>query len=313
MPETTNEWPVRVVLLFHEADRAEKEEIKKHLAPRRREGSIVVWEGDLLGPGLDFEKGLKKELERADIALFLVSADSIASEEIWQHQVEASVERAEANVLRFIPVIVRAFRWEDTILGKFSPLPKDGHPITHWERRDEAFRQIADAIADFLNDSEVKIALNQKRMKQVPDELRQMETVFQRMPDPNVLRHADSAVLEGPASFLHFSTYARMLGGIRRDLMNRKQDFYIGTILIEGIIHGLKKRVNLLEHDNYSLNALCQEMQKAVSEFRINFANPRHPDASKREEIREKYIWPFCAQLESFERRLAAFSQYANL
>src|SRR5262249_10368920 len=53
--------------------------------------------------------------------------------------------RGEAVV---IPVILRPCAWQDTAFGRLLATPRDGKAITSWANRDEAFRQVVEAIRD---------------------------------------------------------------------------------------------------------------------------------------------------------------------
>lgn len=78
--------------------------------------------------------------------VLLISVDFFASDHLWDLGIRQAISRHDAGVAKVIPIILRPSEWERTPLGKLTPLPQEGKPVTTWENRDEAFLDIAQGI-----------------------------------------------------------------------------------------------------------------------------------------------------------------------
>jgi len=54
-----------------------------------------------------------------------------------------ALEKHEAGSARTIPVILRDVDWHSAPFCKLQPLPKEGRPVTLWENRDSAWKDVA--------------------------------------------------------------------------------------------------------------------------------------------------------------------------
>jgi len=121
-------------------------ELVKHLATLEQEGIITGWSSQEILAGEEINQEVQRRLEEADIILLLVSADLIASGDLWEKQINKALSRHESGVAQVIPIILRPVDWETTPFGKLKPLPSQGIAITSWPNQDEAFREIAQGI-----------------------------------------------------------------------------------------------------------------------------------------------------------------------
>src|SRR4051794_30257106 len=67
-------------LSYSHADEALRDELAKHLSTLRREGLIRTWYDREMLPGSHIDAEISRNLEEADIALMLVSADFLNSD-----------------------------------------------------------------------------------------------------------------------------------------------------------------------------------------------------------------------------------------
>jgi len=85
-------------------------------------------------------------LNTAQIILFLVSADFLASDYCYGIEVKRALERHQAGEARVIPIILRASDWGGAPFAKLQALPKDARPVTTFTNRDKAFMEIVEGI-----------------------------------------------------------------------------------------------------------------------------------------------------------------------
>ena len=94
--------------------------MENHLSVFKRNGLIDVWNCRKLEAGDEWDHKIRKELEEADIILFLVSADFLATDYIWDVEIKRAAERSQEGTAIVVPIIIRSCIWETSPLGKFN-------------------------------------------------------------------------------------------------------------------------------------------------------------------------------------------------
>ena len=137
---------IEIFLSYSHNDEKFKDKLITHLASLKRRGIVSDWHDREIVPGEDLDKNIKQELREAEIILFLVSADFVASDYIYNIEIKHSLERHEQNDAIVIPIILRPCDWKDLNFGTLKALPKDGKPITRWDDEDNAYLNIVEGI-----------------------------------------------------------------------------------------------------------------------------------------------------------------------
>jgi hypothetical protein len=144
MPASTGP-PLKLYISYSHVDSDLFDLLRKHLATLQRQNAIQVYSDSLLQPGQDWGSELGARLRESDIVLFLLSADSLASDYVFQ-EVSLAVELSVSRGVRIIPVILRPCLWNSSPLGRFQALPTGARPVTQWKDPDEAFQDIVRGI-----------------------------------------------------------------------------------------------------------------------------------------------------------------------
>ena len=132
---------VKLFYSYSHEDEKFREELEKHLTLLRRDGIIYEWHDRKIGAGDDLDSEIDKHMESAHIILLLFSPDFIASESC-DREVEKAVQLRNEKQVAVIPVILRFCAWDETQVHNFLAIPKDGKPITDWDNRDEAWKDV---------------------------------------------------------------------------------------------------------------------------------------------------------------------------
>jgi WD40 repeat protein len=133
--------PAKIYISYSHRDKRLFDGLLKHLQAAERSATIELFHDRVLEPGADWSNELLKGLEQASIVLFLVSQSSLTSSFI-----ERELNQAISRDKRIIPVLLEPCDWFGSPLSKFQALPRNGKPITTWNKRDEAFAEVAAAI-----------------------------------------------------------------------------------------------------------------------------------------------------------------------
>lgn len=138
----------KVFISYSKSDTEYLIQLEKHLTVLKRNGTISTWNCRKLEAGDVWDNKIKQELEEANVILFLVSSDFLATEYIWDIEIVRAIERYKAHPdqLRIIPIILRACYWEDSPLGIFNTAPGKAKVIASSGDIDKAFKEAVMAI-----------------------------------------------------------------------------------------------------------------------------------------------------------------------
>jgi hypothetical protein len=138
--------PIELFISYSHKDELLREQMLSHLSLLRRQGIVSEWHDRRIGAGEDWKGAIDEHLNRAQMVLFLVSADFLASDYCFDLEMMRALERAERGEALVIPVIVRACDWASSPLGRYQALPRAGKPITSWTNLDEAWHDVAQGL-----------------------------------------------------------------------------------------------------------------------------------------------------------------------
>jgi len=143
---------IKVFYSYAHQDEYLREELEKHLMTLKRGGLITTWYDRKITAGMGWPREIDIHLNIADIILFLISPDFVASDYCYDIEVKRALERHEAGEAIVIPVILRPVYWGNTPFSKLQALPKDGKPIYKSGRysRDKAFLDVALGIQEVV-------------------------------------------------------------------------------------------------------------------------------------------------------------------
>jgi hypothetical protein len=120
-----------VFVSYSHADEAWKDQVVRHLRVLELQGDVELWDDRRIVPGEDWSTAIFRALESADVALLLVSANSLTSEFILSRELPELLRLRAQQGLRLIPVIVRPCAWRDVPwLAPIQVFPRDGRALS---------------------------------------------------------------------------------------------------------------------------------------------------------------------------------------
>jgi Effector-associated domain 11/TIR domain len=141
-----------VFISYSKKDIELKEELITHLASLRRRNIVSNWDDRHLIGGESWDEAIKVKMREADIILFLVSANFIATDYIWNHEIPIAEEQRQKGKARVIPIILKACNWTQLDFAKQLALPSKGVPITSFLDRDAAWLEVIESIEKVIDD-----------------------------------------------------------------------------------------------------------------------------------------------------------------
>jgi hypothetical protein len=124
--------------------------LRKRLKPVERATKVRFWADHGIAAGDEWRDEILKALDAAQVALFLVSPNMMASEFIWNVELPRACERAAKGELIVIPVILDLCIWQFAFDGyclpKLQAAPRRGKPILKHAPRGDGYHDAAECI-----------------------------------------------------------------------------------------------------------------------------------------------------------------------
>ncbi len=142
-----------VFLSYSHKDEVWKDRLQTHLRVLEKQGLLETWEDRRIGGGSGWLEDIQEAMERASVAVLLISADFLTSEFILKEEVPRLLQRQRESGLSVLPVIVRSCAWKEVgWFREIQVLPPDGKPLASFtgDRRDAELANIALEIRRML-------------------------------------------------------------------------------------------------------------------------------------------------------------------
>lgn len=139
-----------VFISYSHHDKEYAKDLQQHLKGLEREGKIGFWQDNKILPGQEWNEAIKENLYKADIIMFLISADYLAADYMWREELQIAIKRVHEKEAVIVPIIVRPCLWTQTDFAKFQVMPIDPHgrltPVCKWDDEDDAMKVIVKEI-----------------------------------------------------------------------------------------------------------------------------------------------------------------------
>lgn len=146
--------PQRGLTLFYAyapQDQKLQSELEKHLSALRRRGWIQELHAYDVKAGRA-QGEIQRFLVHSRLILLLLSADFLASDELYEQQLTLALSMQSEGKASVVPILLRPVDWQATPLAQFVVLPRNKKPIVAWSNRDDAFAIIADEIRAIIEE-----------------------------------------------------------------------------------------------------------------------------------------------------------------
>jgi hypothetical protein len=118
-----------VFICYSHQDEKWRQRLQKHLGVLERQGELEVWDDRRIAAGADWRAEIETAIEKARVAVLLVSADFLTSGFINNEEVPRLLARRKDEGLRIVPLIVRPCLWQSVAwLEQLQVRPRDGAP-----------------------------------------------------------------------------------------------------------------------------------------------------------------------------------------
>lgn len=136
---------------YSKHDRAYLDAFLRHLSPLKRNDKIQPWDDSQIKGGEEWDERIKAQLETADIIFFLLTANALATDYIYEVEMKRAMERHAEGAAIVVPIVVQPCDWTETPLAKLNGLPTKGKPITEHNSEDQAWYETVQRIKEILS------------------------------------------------------------------------------------------------------------------------------------------------------------------
>lgn len=139
-----------VFISYSRQDETEKDALLTHLKGLQQVGQLTLWSDDKIRPGTNWQESMAQAIDRANIALLLVTANYLASDFITEEEIPALLARQAEEGLRIIPIIAKPCAWQAIDwLAELEVRPQSQQPVWREDGRyaDQELAAIASEIA----------------------------------------------------------------------------------------------------------------------------------------------------------------------
>lgn len=143
-----------VFISYSHKDEVWKNRLLPQLRALEQAGRITVWHDRKIDGGDKWYPEIKEAMERAAVAVCLISADFLSSDFCVKEEVPYLLQRCEHDGMIFIPLLVRPCTWKAfPWLKEIQMLPRDGQSVAidFKDKEDVAFAELADLIFEIID------------------------------------------------------------------------------------------------------------------------------------------------------------------
>jgi predicted nucleotide-binding protein len=149
-PPSSQESRDAVFVSYSHADERWLRALKVALAVQVRQENVLLWDDSLIQPGSKWKEEIAAAIDRARVAVLLVSPHFLASPFIANHELPPLLAGAERRGVRVLWVLVSACSYRKTAIGEYQAAHNTARPLDTLKlsKRNIAWVEISDAVEE---------------------------------------------------------------------------------------------------------------------------------------------------------------------
>ena len=235
---------ISVFISYSTQDKKHKDRLKVALEPLERNGYLKSWDESDIDIGSHKEESMLNKINEADLLLFLLSPDYLASDEAFDLEVKKAMERHEnpGDEVRIVPIVTRFCEWKETDFKAFQVLPRNSKPISSWNDPDEVYLHITTELKKIVKGEEEATSNGSSTHDEAPA-------------SGNPVQQAKMLIAEGEAK--------KALKILLDHTKSEDEDLHNQLILQSGRLNALDKRLRM---------GVLTTQDANIEQSRINYA-----------------------------------------
>ncbi|MGK7906913.1 MAG: SUMF1/EgtB/PvdO family nonheme iron enzyme [Synechococcus sp.] len=143
----------KVFVSYSHADKNALEELQKFIKPLERKGVVDLWDDTKIPTGSKWKGEIERALDEAKVAVFLVSANFLASDFIHEEELPKLLSASENNGLIILPFFLSHCYYEPTPLADYQAVNSPDKPLSDFpiNEHDRQWKSLIEKIDFALN------------------------------------------------------------------------------------------------------------------------------------------------------------------
>lgn len=144
--------------------------MEKALSLLRKTGILTQWSDQQILPGQQISQKIRDEMEHADIFVFLLSQDFIASVECMKEWEYARESLSQRKLIFRIPIVLEDCAWKDLLnFDDLKALPNDGTPVIDFPSVSTAWQQVYEGLKDVTSQLRTNFSARNKFIDEIQE------------------------------------------------------------------------------------------------------------------------------------------------
>ena len=140
-----------VFISYSHEDASYKDVLLRHLRILEKNHIAMFWDTSEIPSGSDWSKSISSAIDKAAVAILLVSPHFMASDFINNVELPALIKRAQTHGTIILPILIRSCAWTSfPQLAQFQFMNDVRKPLASADKPDEEFAIVALRIAELL-------------------------------------------------------------------------------------------------------------------------------------------------------------------
>lgn len=159
-----NDNHIKVFISYSHVDKAWLDRLRVHLTPLKQEHEVDIWEDTRLKPGSKWRSDIRSAIEKANVAILIISADFLASEFIRTNELPPLLKAAEEEGVLILPIIASPSLFSLTpSISQFQAVNNPSEPLVSLNigQQEEVFLRVAIQILERANSHKKEISEEQ--------------------------------------------------------------------------------------------------------------------------------------------------------
>lgn len=147
-----NNQSLNIFISYSHKNMKYKDKLLVSLEALKQSYNINTWHDGIIDAGSKIDENVKRELEKSEIVLLLITDSYLASYYCMKIELEKAIEREKKGKCKVIPVIFEESVLVDTLsFFNNNRVPKDGKPITQFRPQSKGCTQAVNMIKDMID------------------------------------------------------------------------------------------------------------------------------------------------------------------
>jgi internalin A len=156
-PEATSpeENPLPLFVCYAHANERTVRQLIPSLKVLARRGYISPWRDTDLVPGEDWDETIKEQLSNAQVILFMVSRDFLASKYITEEERPLAMRLMKQKKAVVVPVLLSPCSWWEENFAKLEKLPYQNDPVSSFNPRENAWALVEEGLKNVVKKAQM--------------------------------------------------------------------------------------------------------------------------------------------------------------